>query len=193
MTTTTATTTTTTHNSNTSSPSAVISVLELFSIGIGPSSSHTVGPMRAAERFASLALASPVVAESVASVSCKLYGSLALTGIGHGTPDAIMHGLEGHLPDTVPIDSYLERVAEIKSAQRIRLGGSKEVHFDESCLPLLKDQVLPKHSNGMQFFAYDAEGNVLLTRRYYSIGGGFFVTDEGHDTGDANSAWLRAT
>jgi len=164
--------------------SCAISVFEMFAIGIGPSSSHTVGPMRAAERFASI-LSNSDYFGAVTKVKCNLYGSLALTGIGHGTPGAVMHGLEGHLPDSVDIETYDARVAEIKSTKKLVLAGRKAVEFDDDCLPLLKDQVLPAHSNGMEFFAYDSDGEVLCSQRYYSIGGGFFVTDEGFGHDDA--------
>ena len=168
-----------------SGPPTAISVFDMFSIGIGPSSSHTVGPMRAAERFATIVCSHSDVLDATTRVACKLYGSLALTGIGHGTPGAVMHGLEGHLPHTVEIDTYEQRVADIKAGELLNLGGTKFVEFDDDCLPLLRDQVLPQHSNGMEFFAFDKDGSVLMRRVYYSIGGGFFVSEEGLSSGDA--------
>lgn len=164
---------------------AAISVFEMFSIGIGPSSSHTVGPMRAAHRFASLLLASPGLVDSVARVKCALYGSLALTGIGHGTPGAVMLGLEGNLPDTVDVEGYKDRLRVIRETRRLRIGGRHDVEFDDDCLPLLKSEVLPQHANGMEFSAFDASGELLLKRRYYSIGGGFFVSERGAKADDA--------
>ena len=169
----------------TAAPVCAISVFEMFSIGIGPSSSHTVGPMRAAERFCSEVAADSALFDRITRVACKLYGSLALTGIGHGTPGAVMHGLEGGLPHTVNIERYEERVAAILKGDTLKLAGVRDVEFDRDCLPLLRDRVLPKHSNGMEFFAYAADGSVLMRRVYYSIGGGFFVSEDGINSDNA--------
>ncbi|WP_049622534.1 L-serine ammonia-lyase [Frateuria defendens] len=156
-----------------------VSVFDLFKIGIGPSSSHTVGPMRAAARFGERWLEEKGVFERVARVRAELYGSLALTGRGHGTDKAVLLGFEGEHPDTVDpdrIDAILER---IRASGRLRLLGKREIEFDEKRdLIFNKRQKLPFHTNGMRFFAYDAAGNELATRDYYSVGGGFVVNQD---------------
>ncbi|MDZ4350841.1 MAG: L-serine ammonia-lyase [Xanthomonadaceae bacterium] len=157
-----------------------VSLFDLFKIGIGPSSSHTVGPMRAAVRFAERWLKQPGLLDEVVRVRVELFGSLALTGRGHGTDKAMLMGLEGHEPDRIDPDSIPETLQRIRSAGRLRLLGSHEIDFDEKAdLVFNKRQKLPYHSNGMRFSAFDSAGNTLATRDYYSVGGGFVVnTDE---------------
>jgi L-serine dehydratase len=157
-----------------------VSVFDLFKIGIGPSSSHTVGPMRAAARFVSRWLEEPGVLGRVSRVRCELFGSLALTGRGHGTDKAVLCGLEGAMPDTIEPDSIPATLKRIRSDGRIRVLGRHEIAFDEKAdLVFNKRQKLPYHPNGMRFSAYDENGNELATRDYYSVGGGFVVnTDE---------------
>lgn len=164
-----------------------ISVFDIFKIGVGPSSSHTVGPMRAARRFA-LDLEDRELLERTAQVVAQLYGSLALTGKGHGTDRAVLLGLEGETPDEVEPDAIESRIAHIRAHGRIRLLGRHEIGFDEPMNLLLhKDQVLPKHSNGMRFTALDASGRTLLQEEFYSIGGGFVIrgSEEQGDTAAA--------
>ncbi|MFF1444838.1 L-serine ammonia-lyase [Streptomyces sp. NPDC058295] len=155
-----------------------ISVFDLFSIGIGPSSSHTVGPMRAARMFARR-LRSEGLLDSVASVRCELYGSLGATGHGHGTPKAVLLGLEGSSPRTVDVEGADDRVEQIKESGRLRLLGSHEIpfSFDED-LVLHRRKALPYHANGMTIWAHDAEGAELLAKTYYSVGGGFVVDED---------------
>ncbi|MFD9326746.1 L-serine ammonia-lyase [Streptomyces sp. NPDC060065] len=155
-----------------------ISVFDLFSIGIGPSSSHTVGPMRAARMFARR-LRNEELLESVASIRAELYGSLGATGHGHGTPKAVLLGLEGASPRTVDVERADGRVEEIKSAGRIKLLGEHEIGFSFSDdLILHRRKTLPYHANGMTVFAYDASGELVLEKTYYSVGGGFVVDDD---------------
>jgi len=155
-----------------------ISVFDLFSIGIGPSSSHTVGPMRAARMFARR-LRNEGVLDSVASVRTELYGSLGATGHGHGTPKAVLLGLEGDSPRTVDVESADERVERIKESGRIRLLGEREIAFSfDDDLVLHRRKTLPYHANGMTLWAYDADGTELLTKTYYSVGGGFVVDED---------------
>ncbi|MFE0516229.1 L-serine ammonia-lyase [Streptomyces sp. NPDC058964] len=155
-----------------------ISVFDLFSIGIGPSSSHTVGPMRAARMFARR-LRNEGLLGSVASVRSELYGSLGATGHGHGTPKAVLLGLEGESPRTVNVETADERVEEIRSGGRIRLLGEHEIAFSfDDDLKLHRRKALPYHANGMTLWAYDAEGTELLSKTYYSVGGGFVVDEE---------------
>ncbi|MCX5560925.1 L-serine ammonia-lyase [Streptomyces sp. NBC_00038] len=155
-----------------------ISVFDLFSIGIGPSSSHTVGPMRAARMFARR-LRNEELLESVASVRAELYGSLGATGHGHGTPKAVLLGLEGASPRTVDVEGADGRVEEIRSAGRIRLLGEHEIDFSfDDDLILHRRKTLPYHANGMTVFAYDASGELVLEKTYYSVGGGFVVDDD---------------
>ncbi|MFJ8085934.1 L-serine ammonia-lyase [Streptomyces sp. NPDC096205] len=155
-----------------------ISVFDLFSIGIGPSSSHTVGPMRAARMFARR-LRNEGLLPSVAAVRCELYGSLGATGHGHGTPKAVLLGLEGDSPRTVDVESADERVESIKAQGRIRLLGEHEIPFSfDDDLILHRRKALPYHANGMTIWAYDAEGTEVLSKTYYSVGGGFVVDED---------------
>ena len=155
-----------------------LSVFDIFKIGIGPSSSHTMGPMNAARSFA-LLLAERGLLERTAQVSAQLYGSLALTGRGHCTDRAILLGLEGLSPDTIDPAIIEPTLQRIRGSSRIRLLGIHEIAFDEPLNLLFHtDQVLPGHTNGMRFTAHDAALTVLAREEYYSIGGGF-VTQAG--------------
>jgi L-serine dehydratase len=155
-----------------------ISVFDLFSIGIGPSSSHTVGPMRAARLFARR-LRNEEVLGAVASVRAELYGSLGATGHGHGTPKAVLLGLEGASPRTVDVEGADARVEQIKESGRLRLLDDHEIGFSfDDDLVLHRRKTLPYHANGMTLWAYDASGTELLSKTYYSVGGGFVVDDD---------------
>ncbi|WP_395577327.1 L-serine ammonia-lyase [Streptomyces sp. BK79] len=155
-----------------------ISVFDLFSIGIGPSSSHTVGPMRAARMFARR-LRGEELLGSVASVRAELYGSLGATGHGHGTPKAVLLGLEGDSPRTVDVEKADDRVETIRTSGRLRLLGEHEIAFSyDDDLVLHRRKALPYHANGMTLWAYDAEGTEVLTKTYYSVGGGFVVDED---------------
>ncbi|MDT0390782.1 L-serine ammonia-lyase [Streptomyces sp. DSM 41921] len=155
-----------------------ISVFDLFSIGIGPSSSHTVGPMRAAGLFVRR-LRNEELLGSVASVRAELYGSLGATGHGHGTPKAVLLGLEGDSPRTVDVETADERVETIKADGRLNLLGEHEIAFSfDDDMVLHRRKALPYHANGMTLWAYDASGAQLLTKTYYSVGGGFVVDED---------------
>jgi L-serine dehydratase len=155
-----------------------VSVFDLFKIGIGPSSSHTVGPMRAARLFA-LRLAHEGHLAATARVRCWLYGSLGATGKGHGSDKAVILGLAGHEPDTVDVDAVPALMEAIRSQQRLALLGEREVAFQEAeDLLFMRRETLPFHANGMRLVAYDASGAELENRTYYSVGGGFVVSDE---------------
>ena len=154
-----------------------VSIFDLFTIGIGPSSSHTVGPMRAARRFARR-LEEEGALPRTARVRCELYGSLAMTGKGHGTDRAVLIGLEGETPEGVDPGWMPQRVAEIRSTGRIALLGRHEIPFEEKRdLVFNRKELLPLHSNGMRFTAFDAEGQILDERTFYSVGGGFVVDE----------------
>ncbi|WP_431857136.1 L-serine ammonia-lyase [Azospirillum sp.] len=154
----------------------MISVLDLFKIGIGPSSSHTVGPMKAALRFTEDLTAAGRLGE-VRRVVVGLYGSLALTGKGHGSDTAVLLGLSGERPETVDPDAVAPLLARIRTTGRLALGGQREVAFDEARdLLFHMGESLPFHPNGLRFQALDAEGRELAARDYYSVGGGFIVT-----------------
>ncbi|MFK4147208.1 L-serine ammonia-lyase [Streptomyces sp. NPDC004065] len=155
-----------------------ISVFDLFSIGIGPSSSHTVGPMRAARMFARR-LRGEGLLEHAVSLRAELYGSLGATGHGHGTPKAVLLGLEGDSPRTVDVETADERVERIKESGRLRLLGEHEIAFSfDDDMVLHRRKALPYHANGMTLWAYDASGAELLTKTYYSVGGGFVVDED---------------
>src|SRR5579884_135491 len=160
-----------------------ISVFDLFSIGIGPSSSHTVGPMRAARMFARRLKSEGLLAQA-AAVRAELFGSLGATGHGHGTPRAVLLGLEGNSPRTVDLEQADADVARIRQTGRLRLlghelGTAHEIAFDEQQqLILHRRRALPYHANGMTLCAYDAAGLPLLEKTYYSVGGGFVVDED---------------
>ncbi|SHV29098.1 L-serine dehydratase [Mycobacteroides abscessus subsp. abscessus] len=154
-----------------------ISVFDLFSIGIGPSSSHTVGPMRAAGMFVDELSARNVVDRAV-DVRVDLYGSLAATGGGHGTMPAILLGLEGYRPDAIETDEMEQRLAVIRSEGKIRLGGRIVLDLNESDIALHPTQKLDRHPNAMTVTAISADGGVLYRNTYFSVGGGFVLTEE---------------
>jgi len=159
-------------------PRMALSVFDLFKIGIGPSSSHTVGPMRAARQFA-LRLRDGGLLTRVARISVTLYGSLGATGKGHGSDKAILLGLGGHEPDTVDVNAIAGMVERIRSSGRLELTGGHGIGFNERAdLVFDHKNTLPLHSNGMRFMAFDAAGAELAAGTYYSVGGGFVVSDE---------------
>ena len=155
-----------------------VSVFELFKIGIGPSSSHTVGPMLAAHTFVRR-LQSSGQLEQVASLEVTLFGSLAFTGRGHGTDKAVLLGLSGERPDQIDPDSIDETVQGIQDSGLIKLAGQFQIGFSEKTdLIFNKRETLPHHSNGMRFAAFDESGETLMQREYYSVGGGFVVNQD---------------
>ncbi len=155
-----------------------LSAFDLYSVGIGPSSSHTVGPMRAARRFAD-GLATTGVLEDVVRVKAELFGSLGATGHGHGSAKAVMLGLEGEDPASVDTDTADERVERVRRSGALLLLGKHPVPFDsDEDLVLHRRRSLPAHPNGMEFRAWAADGTPLAERRYYSVGGGFVVDDD---------------
>lgn len=165
-----------------------ISVFDMFSIGIGPSSSHTVGPMLAANAFVELLEQSQLFSETT-RVKVELYGSLALTGKGHGTDKAILNGLENQTPETVIPESMVPRMQEIINSKCLNLAGKKQITFNEDQdFMIYQKDLLPKHTNGMRFSAYDTESKLLISQIYYSIGGGFITTEEayGQTSEDSN-------
>ena len=154
-----------------------LSVFDLFKIGIGPSSSHTVGPMRAARLFAQQLEAAGEL-EAVAAVKAELFGSLGATGIGHGSHKAVILGLEGEAPETVDTEAIADRLQQVRETKRLRLLGRHEIPFSEGeHLVLHRRKNLPYHPNGMRFSAYAADGGTLRTAAYYSVGGGFVVDE----------------
>ncbi len=155
-----------------------VSAFDLFKIGIGPSSSHTVGPMRAARLFVRH-LQHAALLQTVARVRAQLYGSLGLTGKGHGSDKAVLLGLEGHEPDTVDVDAVPALLQAIRAQARLNLAGEHAVRFNEKDdLRFHRRETLPFHANGMRFEAFDAAGAVLADKVYYSVGGGFVVSEE---------------
>jgi len=155
-----------------------VSIFDLFKIGIGPSSSHTVGPMRAAGIFLKRLHQADVFVRTVA-VKVDLFGSLGHTGRGHGTDRAVLLGLEGCAPDSIDPDLIEARIDEIAAGGRLRLDGQREIALDlKTDLVFHKRQTLPHHPNGMRFTAFDDQGQELLRREYYSVGGGFVVNTD---------------
>ena len=153
-----------------------VSVFDLFKIGIGPSSSHTVGPMRAAKMFAEHLQKHDLLSET-SRVRAQMYGSLGLTGVGHGTDKGVLLGLLGYAPDTVPIETVQSELDTIALDQRICLLHEREVSFSlKHDLILHRRQALAEHPNGMKFTAYDTADNVIVEKKYLSVGGGFVVT-----------------
>jgi len=150
-----------------------LSIFDIFKIGIGPSSSHTGGPMTAAYQF-SLQLAAH--ASTVSRIQVTLFGSLAFTGKGHGTDTALILGLMGYLPATIDPDAIDNLLAEVRDSRQLQVPVVGNVAFDtERDLVFNYDMELPRHTNGMRFVAKDAAGNELLVEDYYSLGGGFIA------------------
>ncbi|AIN18308.1 L-serine ammonia-lyase [Yersinia rochesterensis] len=155
----------------------MISVFDMFKIGIGPSSSHTVGPMKAGKEFADL-LVTQGLMPSITRVAVDVYGSLSLTGKGHHTDIAIIMGLAGNMPDTVDIDSIPAFIRDVELRQKLMLAnGLHEVDFPREGGMVFRSDNLPLHENGMQIHAYAGDEKVL-SKTYYSIGGGFIVDEE---------------
>ena len=152
-----------------------ISAFDLFSIGIGPSSSHTVGPMRAAYDF--LKHHSPTELSHITKITARLHGSLAFTGIGHGTNKAILMGFCGELPESIDPFTIDQRVEEICQQKKNNLMGIHEIHFDnEKNIIFDYEKLLPHHSNGMTFISYNAS-DIIHEAIYYSVGGGFIISE----------------
>lgn len=155
-----------------------VSVFDIFKIGIGPSSSHTVGPMRAARLFTERLLHQGLLT-ACARIEVKLYGSLGSTGKGHGTDKAVLLGLEGHDPENVDVEAIPALLEAIRATGQLRVAGQHAVQFKEKDhLAFYRRETLPFHPNGMRCIAYDAADAELLNRCYYSVGGGFVVSDE---------------
>ena len=152
----------------------MISVFDMFSIGIGPSSSHTVGPMKAAKFFVD-ALVKQELLTKVDRVKCELFGSLGQTGIGHGTGKAVILGFTGETPEGIPVESIETILTEVVSSQKISLNGTHEVNFPkDDAIIYHRKKTLPAHANAMTLYAYQND-TLLLEQTYYSIGGGFIV------------------
>ena len=154
-----------------------LSTFDLFKIGIGPSSSHTVGPMRAARLFA-VALRQSAWLKAVHRVRCELYGSLGATGKGHGSDKAVLLGLEGEEPDLVEPDAIAPRLQRLRESQILNLLGVHLVAFNEREDLVFLRKTLPFHPNGMRLYAFDASGATLLEKTYYSVGGGFVISQD---------------
>ncbi|QUR65826.1 L-serine ammonia-lyase [Mycobacterium spongiae] len=163
-----------------------ISVFDLFTVGIGPSSSHTVGPMRAANQFVA-GLRDRGQTEQVCAVRVELFGSLAATGAGHGTMSAVLLGLEGCRPETITTEHKERRLAEIASSGMTLIDGIIPVELTEGDIELHPDVVLPTHPNGMTLSASTSSGDTLAIETYFSVGGGFVVTEQSSQTGDERS------
>jgi L-serine dehydratase len=165
-----------------------VSVFDIFKIGIGPSSSHTVGPMRAARLYVERLHHQDMLSRCT-RVQVSLYGSLGATGKGHGSDKAVLLGLAGHDPETVDVDAVPTLLADIREQRRIGLGGRHSVAFNEKTdLVFYRRETLPFHANGMRCTAFDAEGNTLDSHCYYSVGGGFVVSEQVAEDGSRHKA-----
>src|SRR6202451_3937913 len=162
-----------------------LSVFDIFKVGIGPSSSHTMGPMRAAHEFVA-GLDRDGLLDATCKIAVRLYGSLALTGVGHGTDRAILLGLEGADAERIDPDQMEPAVARLRATGRINLLGRHEIPFDEPMqLLFMRHERLERHSNGMRFTALGADRTTLREEDYFSIGGGFIL--RGNETAAAPS------
>lgn len=158
----------------------MISVFELFKVGVGPSSSHTVGPMIAACRFAHEVAERSEILGRLNRIRVELFGSLALTGLGHATDTAIFCGLSGCLPDRTDVDTLRRTVDNLRALEKLELAGKHTIPFDEKKdLVWLRNETLPAHPNAMQFSVLDADQEILFSKRFYSTGGGFVYDEEG--------------
>jgi L-serine dehydratase len=164
-----------------------LSVFDIFKVGIGPSSSHTMGPMRAARDFVA-GLERDGLLQLTTEIAVRLYGSLALTGAGHGTDRAVLAGLEGAEPETVDPDGIEETLKRVRASGRIRLLGRHEIAFDEPMqLLFMYHERLPRHSNGMRLTAMGAARQLLREEDYYSIGGGFILRGDEEEAAEAHA------
>ena len=165
-----------------------ISVFDMLKIGVGPSSSHTLGPWRAAERFIA-ELKELNIFEKVERVSVDLYGSLSLTGIGHATDLAVMLGLSGADPEYVPVDDISGIIDQIKQTSKLNLGNAVQIQFNPSENIVFNKNFLPFHANGLTFTAFYQGGEYVST--FYSIGGGFVVKEESAENSEKDE--IKAT
>lgn len=171
----------------------MISVFDMFSVGIGPSSSHTVGPMKAGAEFVSELAQDTALFDSVDSVKVELFGSLGQTGIGHGTGKAVILGLLGEIPDVVDVDTIDSKLEDIRNSELLCLNGQKQVHFpNKNAIVFHRRKTLPKHANALTFYAYSKD-ELVKEQTYYSIGGGFIIKDEDFDATKAHAASLQAS
>lgn len=171
----------------------MISVFDMFSVGIGPSSSHTVGPMKAGAEFAGELAQQTELFEKIDNVKVELYGSLGQTGIGHGTGKAVILGLLGETPEDIDVDSIDAKLENIRNTETLLLNGSKPVHFpNKNAIVFHRRKTLPKHANALTFFMYGGD-ELLAQQTYYSIGGGFIIKDEDFDATKAHAASLQAS
>jgi len=170
----------------------MISVFDMFSVGIGPSSSHTVGPMRAGAEFAKEVANDHTLLHRITDIKVALFGSLGQTGIGHGTGKAVILGLSGELPESVDVDNIEPLLEDVKNNETLYLNGEQKVHFpNKNAIIFHRRKTLPKHANALTFYVYD--GDVLLREQtYYSIGGGFIIKDEAFDAAKSHAAAIQA-
>jgi len=161
-----------------------ISTFDLFKVGIGPSSSHTVGPMHAAKRFVDT-LQKQGALQRCRRITAELYGSLGATGAGHGSPKAVILGLAGEAPDTVIVEDIPQRIAAVREHGVLQLLGEHEIPFSyRDDLIMHRSETLPQHANGMRFRAFDQQGHCFQAAVYYSVGGGFVVDEAAAEGGE---------
>ena len=169
----------------------MISVFDMFSVGIGPSSSHTVGPMRGAAEFAKELANDTERFQRINNIKVELFGSLGQTGIGHGTGKAVILGLSGELPETIDVDKIDPLLEEVRTTETLKLNGTKSIQFpNKNAIIFHRRKTLPKHANALTFFAYQ-DDTLICEQTYYSIGGGFIIKDEDFDDTKAHAATLQ--
>lgn len=170
----------------------MISVFDMFSVGIGPSSSHTVGPMRAAAEFVR-ELASDGLLDNATDVEVELFGSLGQTGKGHGTGKAVILGLLGEMPESIDVETIDATLEQIHAMQRLKLNGTQEVKFpNKDAIVFHRRKTLPKHANALTIRVYKNDA-LLKEQTYYSIGGGFIIKDEDFDAAKTNAIAQQAS
>ncbi len=168
----------------------MISVFDMFSIGIGPSSSHTVGPMRAAAEFVG-ELSQQNLLNQVTGIKVALFGSLGQTGKGHGTGKAVILGLLGEAPESIDVDSIDTWLEQIDSSQRILLNGTHEIRFpNKDAIVFHRRKSLPRHANALTFYVYKGK-EIIREQTYYSIGGGFIIKDEDFEATKAHAMSMQ--
>ena len=171
----------------------MISVFDMFSVGIGPSSSHTVGPMRAGAEYAKTLATDTALFSKITTIKVELFGSLGQTGIGHGTGKAVILGLSGEMPESIDVNKIEPLLEDVRNLESLYLNGEKSISFpNKNAIVFHRRKTLPKHANALTFYVYEND-TLLCEQTYYSIGGGFIVKEEDFDATKAHAGAVQAT